>query len=149
MFGVGEALEEAVGGAQLRKSHFGPVDERGEAFAMAFAGFTEEDSFDAAAGAKGFFDEADSFDAYGAGFGGQAAAESHAKLFEVAIVAARQDSGRGRRRAGGVAGGFAWGSHQGERNKFPTVRGNPGVKGRLTASLSQIAAYRSLGRRST
>jgi hypothetical protein len=66
MLGVGEAFEETIVGAQLGKSHFGPVDERGEAFAMAFAGFAEEDSFDAAAGAKGFFDKADAFDAHGA-----------------------------------------------------------------------------------
>src|SRR5579863_1115804 len=70
MLGVGEALEEAIGGAQLGKSHFGPVDERGEAFAMAFAGFAEEDSFDAAAGAQGFLDKAHAFDADGAGFRG-------------------------------------------------------------------------------
>ena len=73
MLGVGEAFEEAVGGAQFGKSHFGPVDKRGEAFVMAFAGFAEEDGFDAAAGAKGFFDEADAFYADEAGFGGQAA----------------------------------------------------------------------------
>src|SRR6266852_3122491 len=49
MFGVGEAFEEAVGGAQDGKSHFGPVDEGGETVVMAFAGFAEKHGLNAAA----------------------------------------------------------------------------------------------------
>src|SRR6266704_6978018 len=56
VFGVGEALEEAVGGVQNRKSHFGPVDEGGEAFVMAFAGFAEEHGLNAASRSQRFFD---------------------------------------------------------------------------------------------
>jgi hypothetical protein len=75
VLGVGEAFEEAIGGAQLGKGHFGPVDERSEALAMAFAGFAEEDSIDAAAGAKRFLDKADAFDTDGAGLRWQASAK--------------------------------------------------------------------------
>src|SRR5260370_7842146 len=48
VFGVGESFEEAVGGVQNRKSHLGPVDEGGETFVMAFAGFAEEHGLNAA-----------------------------------------------------------------------------------------------------
>jgi hypothetical protein len=50
MLGVGEAFEKAIGGAEQRESHFGPVDERSEALALALAGFAEEDGLDAASG---------------------------------------------------------------------------------------------------
>src|SRR5260370_13935030 len=90
MVGIGEAFKEAVGGAEDWKSHFGPVDEGGKAFAMAFAGFAEEHSLNGAAGTQGFFDQTNAFDADEAVFGGQAAAQSHAKLLEPAIVAAGQ-----------------------------------------------------------
>jgi hypothetical protein len=52
-----------------------------EFFAMAFAGFAEEDGFDGAAGFEGFMDEAKAFDAYAAGVCLEAAAEGDAKLF--------------------------------------------------------------------
>jgi hypothetical protein len=97
---------------------------------MAFAGFAEEDSFDAAAGAKGFFDEADAFDADGAGFRGKATAQGHAEFLEPAIVAAGEDSRRGCGRAGGVTRGFAGGSHQVERNKFRAWEANRGQQRR-------------------
>jgi hypothetical protein len=80
MLGVGETFEEAVGGAQSGESQFRPVHERSEAFVMAFAGFAEEDGFNAAAGAESFFDEADTFDADGAGLRWQAAAKRHAEF---------------------------------------------------------------------
>ena len=115
MLGIGEAFEEAVGRAQGWKSHFRPADQRGETFVVAFAGFTEEYGFDAAAGAKRFFDEADAFDADRAGFRGQTAAKRHAELFEPAVVAASEDARRGGRCAGSIsrAGGFAWRGHHG------------------------------------
>src|SRR5580700_1888705 len=116
MLGVGQALEEAVGGAQGWKSHFRPADERSETFVVAFAGFAEEYGFDAAAGAKRFFDQAEAFDADGAGLRGQTAAQRHAKFFEPAIVAAGQDPGRGC--GGSVASGLAGSGHPGERSKF-------------------------------
>lgn len=62
-----------------------------EFFAVAFAGFTEEDGFDGAAGFEGFFDEAEAFDADAAGVGLQAAAESDAELFKPAVVAAGEE----------------------------------------------------------
>lgn len=120
MLGVGEALKKAVGGSQGRKSHFGPVNQRSETPVMALAGFAEEHCFDPAPGAERFFDEADAFDADRARFRGQAAAKRQAELFQPAVVAARQHSWRGS--AGSAAGGFAWRSHQKERNKF-TLRG--------------------------
>jgi hypothetical protein len=52
-----------------------------EFFAVAFAGFAEEDGFDGAAGFEGFFDEAEAFDADAAGVGLEAAAEGDAELF--------------------------------------------------------------------
>jgi hypothetical protein len=88
MLGVGEALEEAVSSTQRGKSDFRPADQRSETIMMALSGFAEENRLDAATGAERFFDEADSFDADGAGFGGQTAAESHAELFEPAVVSA-------------------------------------------------------------
>src|SRR6266704_1020055 len=99
MFSVGEALEEAVGGVQNRKSHLGPVDEGGEAFVMAFAGFAEEHGLNAAAGTKCLFDEPHTLDAHEAVFRGQAAAQSHAELLQPAIVAASEE----RRLACGVS----------------------------------------------
>ncbi len=95
MLGVGNAFEEAVGGAQGGESHFRPADERSEAIVVALAGFGEEDGLDAAARAESFFDEADAFDADGAGFRGQATAKRHAEVLEPAIVAAGQDSRSG------------------------------------------------------
>ncbi len=118
MLGVGKAFEEAVGGAQNGESHFRPANKRSEAIVMALAGFAEENRFDAAAGTKRFFDEADAFDADRAGFRGQTAAERHAEFLEPAVVAASEDSGRDCVCASSVAGGFAWGGHQWERNKF-------------------------------
>ena len=82
----------------------------GEFFAVTFAGFAEEDSFYAAAGFEGFFDEAEAFDADAAGIGLQAAAESYAKLFEPAIVAAGEE-GIGRGRGRNAAAGFRGGGH--------------------------------------
>ncbi len=91
MFGVGKALKEAVGRVEDWKGHFGPVDEGGETFVMAFAGFAEEDGLNAATGTQSFFDEAYAFDADEAVFRGQAAAQSHAELLEPAIVAAGEE----------------------------------------------------------
>jgi hypothetical protein len=88
MLRVGKAFEEAVGSMQRGKSDFRPANKRSETIVMALAGFAEENRLDAATGAKRFFDEADSFDADGAGFRRQAAAESHAELFEPAVVSA-------------------------------------------------------------
>jgi hypothetical protein len=81
MLGVGDAFEEAVGGFEDGEGHFGAGDEVREFFAMAFAGFAEEDGFDLAAGFQGFLDQAEAFDADAAGVGLQAAAEGDAKLF--------------------------------------------------------------------
>src|SRR5260370_30803400 len=91
MFGVGKALKETVRGAEDWKGHFGPVDEGGETFVMAFAGFAEEDGLNAATGTQRFFDEAYAFDANEAVFRGQTAAESHAELLEPAVVAAGEE----------------------------------------------------------
>ena len=54
VFGIGKALEQAIRGAEDRKSHFRPVDKGGEAFVMAFAGFAEEHRLNAAAGTESF-----------------------------------------------------------------------------------------------
>src|SRR6267143_2295704 len=91
MFRIGKALEEPVRGAQDGKSHFGPLDDGGETFVMAIAGFAEEHGFDAATGAQSFFDEPDTLDAYESVLRGQAAAQSQAKLLEPAIVAAGEE----------------------------------------------------------
>src|SRR5260370_3306587 len=109
MFGVGKALEEAVRGAEEGKSHCGPVDEGGETFVMAFAGFAEEDGLNAATGTQSFFGEPDTLDANEAVFRGQAAAQSHAELLEPAVVAAGEERGL----AGGasVTTGFAGPTH--------------------------------------
>src|SRR6266851_2463228 len=93
VFGVGEAFEEAVRGAENGKSHFGPVDEGGETFVVAFAGFAEEHGLNAAAGTQRFFDEPHTLDADEAVFRGKAAAQSHAELLEPAIVAAGKERG--------------------------------------------------------
>ncbi len=93
MFGVGDALEEAVGGAEDGEADVGAADERGEALAVAFAGFAEENGCDAAGGAESFFDEARAFDADGTVFRGKAAAESDAELLEPAVFAAGEEVG--------------------------------------------------------
>jgi len=93
MLGIGEAFEEAVGGAKDGKSHFGAVDEGREAFVMALAGFAEKYGLNAAPGAQRFFDEPHAFDADEAVFRGQAAAESHTELLEPSIVAAGEERG--------------------------------------------------------
>lgn len=135
MLGVGKPFEEAVGSTQGGKSYFRPANERSEAFAVTLAGFAEEYAFDATAGAKGFFDEADAFDADGAGLRGKTAAKCHTELLEPAVVAAGEDSGRGS--ACGVACGFAWRGHQGERSKFRGREANPLIA--ETASLGRLA----------
>ena len=89
---------------------------------VAFAGFAEEHSFDAAAGAKRFLDETDAFNADRAGFRGQTAAQRHAEFLEPAIVAAGEDARRSS--AWGAAGGFAGGGHCSERSKLSTTEGN-------------------------
>src|SRR5713226_10554036 len=106
MFGVGEAFEEAIRGAKDGKSHFGPIDKGGETLVMAFAGFAEEYSLNAAAGTKRFFDKPHTLDAYESAFRGQAAAQSHAELLAPAIVAAGEERRviRGTRDEGGFAG---------------------------------------------
>jgi hypothetical protein len=109
MLGVREALEKAVRGAEDGKSHFRPIDDGGETFVMAFAGFAEEHGLNAAPGAQRFFNEPDAFDAYEATFRGQSAAESHAKLLEPAIVAAGED--RGLSSEPSVTSGFARRGH--------------------------------------
>src|SRR5260370_38386345 len=91
MLGVGEAFKEAVGRAEHGKSHFGPVDEGRETLVMAFAGFAEEHSLNAATGTQRFFDEPDALNADESVFRGQAAAQSHAELLEPAIVAAGKE----------------------------------------------------------
>jgi hypothetical protein len=93
VFGIGKAFKEPIGGPQNRKSHLGPVDERGEAFVMAFAGFAEEHGLNAATGTESFLDEPQALDAHEAVFRGQAAAQSHAELLEPAIVAAGEQRG--------------------------------------------------------
>ena len=116
MLGVGDAFKEAIGGAEDGEAGVGAADERSEAFAVAFAGFAEEDGFDAAGGAEGFFDEAGSFDADGTGFGGKAAAKGHAELLEPAVFAASEEVGRVCRTR--AAGGFGSSGHGGEVSKF-------------------------------
>src|ERR1700687_4981176 len=91
MFGVGEALEEAVRGAEDGKSHFRPVDDGGETFVMAIAGFAEKHCLNVATEAQSFFDDPDTLDAYESVLRGQATAQSHAKLLEPAIVAAGEE----------------------------------------------------------
>jgi hypothetical protein len=109
VLGVSEAFEEAVGGAEDGKSHFGAVDEGGEPLAMAFARFAEEHGLDATAGTQRFFDEADAFYADEAAFRGQTAAESHAELLEPAIVAAGEE--RRLTCSASIADRFAWRGH--------------------------------------
>jgi hypothetical protein len=109
VFGVGKAFEEAVRGAEDGKSHFGPVDDGGETFVMAIAGFTEKHGFDAATRAQSFFDEPDTLDAYESVLRGQAAAQGHAELLEPAIIAAGEE--RRVVRGTSVTGGFAGRCH--------------------------------------
>jgi hypothetical protein len=111
MFRVGEAFEQAVGGAKNGKSDLGAVNIGSEALVVALAGLAEENCFDWAGGTERFFDEADTFDADGAGFRGQTAAKSGAELFQPPVVAAGQDSRCRRGSCWCVAGGFAWRGH--------------------------------------
>ncbi|GAC1621293.1 MAG: hypothetical protein NVS9B13_12620 [Candidatus Acidiferrum sp.] len=57
---------------------------------MAFAGFAEENGFDAAAGAKRFLHQPGALDTDASGLGGQTAAQGHAELLEPAILATRE-----------------------------------------------------------
>ena len=109
VFGVGKTFEETVRGAEDGKSHFGAVDDGGETFVMAIAGFAEEHCLNVATGAQSFFDEPDTLDAHESVLCGQAAAQSHAELLEPAIVA----TGEERRvvRGTSVTGGFAGRCH--------------------------------------
>jgi hypothetical protein len=109
MFGVGEAFEEAIGGAEHGEGDFGPADERSEVVVMALARFAEKDRLDAASGAESLLDEPDPFNADAAGFGGQAAAEGHAKSLQPAIVPAREN--RGSARGASQTGVFTRTSH--------------------------------------
>ena len=109
MLGVGKAFEEAIRGAKDGKSHFGAVDEGGESFMMALAGFAEEHGLNAASGTQCFFDEPDALDADEAAFRGQAATQRHAELLEPVIVAAGEE--RGRTFGSRVTSGFSWRSH--------------------------------------
>src|SRR5579859_3221964 len=144
MLGVGEALEEAVSGAQGGKGYFWPADERSETFAMAFAGFAEEYGIDAAAGTKGFFDKADSLDADGAGFRGKPAAKRHAEFFEPAVVPAGEDSGRVC--GGSVTSGLFCGSHRRQSNKFTRHEGNgPGREPRKGRDNNHLRRCQSMG----
>ena len=93
MFGVGKSIKEPVRGTKDGKSHFGPVDERGETFVMAFAGFAEEYSLNAARGTQCFLNEPDALNSDEAVFRGKTAPESHAKFLEPAIVAASEERG--------------------------------------------------------
>src|SRR5256885_16908543 len=105
VFGVGKALEEAVRGAQDRKSHFGSVDDGGEAPVMAFAGLAEEHALNAATGTQRFFDKSDALDAHEAAFRGHSATQSYSEVLETAIVApGKQRSGP---RGAGVTSGFS------------------------------------------
>jgi len=124
VFGVGEAFEEAVGGAEDGKSDFRPVDEGGETFVMALAGFAEEPRADAAPGTKRFFDESHAFHANEAVFRRQTAAQSHAELLEPAIVAAGEERRAIHGRAV-IASSFARCSHYVEGSKFSIVQANP------------------------
>jgi hypothetical protein len=66
MLRVGEAIEEAIGGAKNGESNFRSVNEMSEAFVVTLACFAEENGLDGAAGTEGFFDQADAFHANGA-----------------------------------------------------------------------------------
>jgi hypothetical protein len=92
MFSVGNTFEEAVGGLQNWDGDFGAVEVLGEARAVAFAGFAEENGADGRGGAESFFDEAGAFYADGAGFGGESAAEGDAEFLEPTIVTAGDDA---------------------------------------------------------
>jgi hypothetical protein len=62
VLGIGEPFEKTVRGVQGGKGHLRPVNDGRETLMMAFAGFAEEHSLDAAAGAQRFLDEASAFD---------------------------------------------------------------------------------------
>jgi hypothetical protein len=128
VLGVGDALEQAIGGAQDRDRDFRAVDQRREAFVMAFAGFAEQDGLDWTAGAQGFFDQADTFDADAARFGGQSAAEGDTKFLEPAIVAAGDGASAGALRTR-RSRRFCWRGHCWERSKFVAFTLFAGVAG--------------------
>src|SRR5690242_503474 len=109
VLGVGEAFKKAVRGAEDGKSHLRRVDEGGEAFVMAFAGFAEEHRLNAAVGTQGLFDEPHALDADKSILRGQPAAESHAELLQPAIVAASEERRLANRAR--VSCDFAWRSH--------------------------------------
>jgi len=133
MFGVGDALEEAIGGAENGEADVWTADERGETLAVALAGFAEEDGGDAAGGAKSFFDEARAFDADGTVLCGQAAAESDAELLQPTVVAAGE-------KVGG-AGGFGRRGHWRKVSKFAGWRRRV-VSGQFSV-LSRVRVERS------
>jgi hypothetical protein len=116
MLRVGEAFEEAVGGAKRGEGHLRAVDERRETFVMTLAGFAEEHSLNRTAGTQRFFDETNAFHADEAALGGQAATERQAELLEPAILAAGKK--RGVIRNSWIASGFARRSHSLEVSKF-------------------------------
>src|SRR6266850_3747135 len=116
MLGIGETFEKTIGGVERGKGHLRPVNDRRETLMMAFAGFAEEHSLDAAAGEQDFFDEPGAFDADESIFRRESAAERHAEFFEPAIVAAGDE----RRLTSGarVASGFSRRGHHVEGSKF-------------------------------
>ena len=116
MLRVGEALEEAVGGAKRREAHFRAINERRKALVVALARFAEEHSLDRASGVQSFFDQASALHSDEAGFRRQAAAKRHAKLPQPAIIAA----GEQRRFARGAttSRGFTRRSHSLEVSKL-------------------------------
>jgi len=136
MFGVGDAFKEAIGGAEDGEAGVRTADERGEAFAVAFAGFAEEDGLNAAGGAESFFDEACAFDADRTVFGGKAAAESDAKLLEPAVVAAGKE-------VGGDGGGFGSRGHCRKVSKSAGGKAM-GVEGYQRADISDQEARKGL-----
>ena len=68
MLGIGQTLEQSVGGAQNRKGNFRTGDILREAFAMTLAALAEKHRLDAAAGAQRLFGEPHAFDANRARF---------------------------------------------------------------------------------
>ena len=92
MFGIGEAIEEAVGGGEDGEGEFRAVDEGGEFGVVALARFAEKDGLDFASGGKGFFDQADAFNANRPGLGGKSATQGHTEELQPAIVAGGQRS---------------------------------------------------------
>src|SRR5882724_123216 len=109
MLGIGETFEKTIGGIERGKGHLRTVNDGSEALVMAFAGFAEEHGLDAAAGAQRFFNEPGALDPNESIFRGEAAAESHAKLLEPAIVAACEERRLTNRAS--VASGFSGRGH--------------------------------------